>query len=136
MLLDLKFSIGTLGIGSGTLFAGLYGMNLKNFIEESEVGFLGISSLSFAFAALICYFGLIKLRRVQRLSMYGNGEVGRNRASWNDVDSMHMIGDGRIDKRKRLRGVVDSSLVAAAAAQKGEFRHDEALSPAVAHKQS
>lgn len=136
MLLDLKFSIGTLGIGSGTLFAGLYGMNLKNFIEESEVGFLGISSLSFAFAAVICYLGLIKLRRVQRLSMHSNGEVGRNRAGWNDFDPMIMIGDGKVDKRKRLRGMVDSSLVAAAATQKGELQHDETLSPAVVHKKS
>jgi hypothetical protein len=38
MLLDLKFSIGTLGIGSGAFVAALYGMNLKNFIEDSELG--------------------------------------------------------------------------------------------------
>lgn len=39
MLLDLKFSIGTLGIGAGTFIAALYGMNLKSFIEESDFGF-------------------------------------------------------------------------------------------------
>ncbi|KAL8634859.1 MAG: hypothetical protein Q9228_007588, partial [Teloschistes exilis] len=66
MLLDLKFSIGTLGIGSGAFVASLYGMNLKNFIEESDLGFLGVSAWSFVFAAIVCGYGLGKLRKVQR----------------------------------------------------------------------
>ncbi|KAF7191404.1 Mitochondrial inner membrane magnesium transporter mrs2 [Pseudocercospora fuligena] len=45
MLLDLKFSIGTLGISAGMFIAALYGMNLENFIEESNYGFFGISGL-------------------------------------------------------------------------------------------
>lgn len=69
MLLDLKFSIGTLGIGSGAFIAALYGMNLKNFIEESDLGFAGVSGASFVFAAIVCGYGLIKLRKVQRVSM-------------------------------------------------------------------
>lgn len=39
MLLELRFSIFTLGIGAGTFVAALYGMNLKNFLEESNIGF-------------------------------------------------------------------------------------------------
>ncbi|KAL8684748.1 MAG: hypothetical protein Q9218_008155, partial [Villophora microphyllina] len=66
MLLDLKFSIGTLGIGSGAFIASLYGMNLKNFIEESDLGFIGVSGASFIFAAIVCSYGLGKLRKVQR----------------------------------------------------------------------
>lgn len=78
MLLDLKFSIGTLGIGSGTFIAGLYGMNLKNFIEESDVAFWGVSGWAFVFSAIICVYGLHKLRRTQRLSMWGeNGASGK-----------------------------------------------------------
>jgi len=73
MLLDLKFSIGTLGIGAGTFVAGLYGMNVKNFFEESDFAFGGVSGFAVVFSALICTYGLRKLRRTQRLSMWGEG---------------------------------------------------------------
>lgn len=71
MLLDLKFSIGTLGLAMGTFLAGLYGMNLENFIEETNWGFAGITSMSMAFSILVCWYGLIKLRKVQRVKMRG-----------------------------------------------------------------
>lgn len=87
MLLDLKFSIGTLGIGSGAFIAALYGMNLKNYMEESELGFLGMTGFSFVFAMLVCGYGLTKLRKVQRVSMWGE-QGRRNRGSWRDVDPM------------------------------------------------
>ena len=84
MLLDLKFSIGTLGIGSGAFIASLYGMNLKNFVEESDLGFIGVTAWSFLFAMVVCSYGLKKLRKVQRVSMWG--ERGRGeRGSWRDV---------------------------------------------------
>lgn len=38
MLLDLKFQIGTLGLGAGAFISALYGMNLQNFIEETNWG--------------------------------------------------------------------------------------------------
>ncbi|KAI9817497.1 MAG: magnesium ion transporter [Pycnora praestabilis] len=103
MLLDLKFSIGTLGIGSGAFIAALYGMNLKNFMEESDYGFIGVSAWSFVFAAIVCYYGLTKLRKVQRVSMWG--EQGRkSRGSWRDVDPMPALpGESRIDRLKRLK---------------------------------
>lgn len=86
MLLDLKFSIGTLGIGSGAFIAALYGMNLKNFIEESDLGFFGISALSFVFAGVICSYGLTKLRKVQRVTMWGESGRRGKRGSWRDLD--------------------------------------------------
>ncbi len=73
MLLELKFSIGTLGLAMGTFLAGLYGMNLENFIEETNWGFAGVTSVSVAFSLLVCYFGLIKLRKVQRVTMRSEG---------------------------------------------------------------
>ncbi|GAB7346633.1 hypothetical protein MBLNU459_g1770t1 [Dothideomycetes sp. NU459] len=73
MLLDLRFTILTLGIGVGTFFAGLYGMNLKNFIEESDFGFPLVSVSCGVFAAVAVVYGLRKLRKVQRLSMWGEG---------------------------------------------------------------
>lgn len=80
MLLDLKFSIGTLGIGSGAFVASLYGMNLKNFIEDSGLAFFTVTGWAFIFSGIICMYGLHKLRRTQRLSMWGEG--GKGRKGW------------------------------------------------------
>lgn len=71
MLLDLKFSIGTLGLAMGTFIAGLYGMNLVNFIEESRWGFGSITAGSVILSLLVCRYGLLKLRKVQRVKMGG-----------------------------------------------------------------
>ncbi len=73
MLLDLKFSILTLAITAGTFVAALYGMNLKNFIEESDLGFWGVSAWCTVFGTIVAVYGLQKLRRVQRVSMYAHG---------------------------------------------------------------
>ena len=77
MLLDLKFSIGTLGISAGMFIAALYGMNLKNFIEEDHFGFAGISGLCTAVIVFGCMWAFRRLRRVQRVSMWG--ESGSHR---------------------------------------------------------
>ncbi|KAK0387949.1 hypothetical protein NLU13_4193 [Sarocladium strictum] len=69
MLLDLKFSVGTLGLAMGTFLAGLYGMNLENFIEETNWGFGGVTAVSTIFSLVVCWYGLGKLRRVQRIKM-------------------------------------------------------------------
>ncbi|CAK7216944.1 magnesium ion transporter [Sporothrix bragantina] len=71
MLLDLKFSIGTLGLAMGTFLAGLYGMNLENFIEETNWGFGAVTGVSFFFSLIVCWYGLVKLRKVQRVKMHG-----------------------------------------------------------------
>jgi len=99
MLLDLKFSIGTLGIGSGAFVAALYGMNLKNFMEESDVGFLGVTAWCSVFAALVCTYGLTKLRKVQRVSMWG--ESGRKGPSWRHAHE-GMKGELDVGRRERL----------------------------------
>ncbi|USW47614.1 Putative Mg2+ transporter protein, CorA-like/Zinc transport protein ZntB [Septoria linicola] len=92
MLLDLKFSIGTLGISAGMFIAALYGMNLENFIEESNLGFFGVTAASTALSIAACWWGLKKLRKVQRLSMWGEGAVAKNtarssRGRWSEVEA-------------------------------------------------
>jgi len=84
MLLELKFSIGTLGLGGGTFLAALYGMNLRNFMEEADLGFAGVSAGCVALGFLVCAYGLRKLRRVQRVSMWGGerGDRGRGRGGF------------------------------------------------------
>jgi hypothetical protein len=61
----------TLGIGSGAAIAGLLGMNLKNFMEDWEYGFPVITSLAFGTTMLICGYGLTRLKRIQKLTLYG-----------------------------------------------------------------
>ena len=102
MLLDLKFSIGTLGIGSGAFVAALYGMNLKNFMEESAIGFWGVTGFSGVMAVIVCAYGLHKLRKVQRVRMWGER---RSRGSWRDVDAAARLrlDSARLDRMKRLK---------------------------------
>ncbi|RHZ43664.1 CorA family magnesium transporter [Aspergillus thermomutatus] len=127
MLLDLKFSIGTLGLATGTLFSALYGMNLKNFIEESDLGFGAVSVTCFVITAIVCVYGLAKLRKLQRVRMWGEAGVGggpitpltaRNgvhRSNWR-ADSIEPVwgslpGEPRTERIKRIR---DSAAAAAA----------------------
>jgi magnesium transporter len=131
MLMDLKFSIGTLGLATGTLFSALYGMNLKNFIEESDFGFGGVSVICFALTGIVCVYGLAKLRKLQRVRMWGESgmggstfaplspkrsTLGGNRNNWR-ADSIEPVwgslpGEGRSERIRRLK-----ENAAAAAAQ-------------------
>lgn len=79
MLLDLKFSVGTLGLAMGTFLAGLYGMNLNNFIEETGWGFGAVTAVSTVFSLIVCWYGLVKLRKVQRVKMQRDDRVGLQR---------------------------------------------------------
>lgn len=121
MLLDLKFSIGTLALAAGTLFSALYGMNLKNFIEESDFGFGGVSVICFALTGVVSVYGLAKLRKLQRVRMWGEsgvggtsltpltprGAMGSNRTNWR-ADSIEPVwgslpGEARSERIRRLR---------------------------------
>ncbi|KAI7159833.1 cora-domain-containing protein [Hortaea werneckii] len=96
MLLEIKFSIATLGISVGMFIAALYGMNLENFIEETNYGFGAVTVVSAVLSWVAWRFGLARLRKVQRLSMWGEGSsankrerVGQGRGgrgSWRDVE--------------------------------------------------
>ena len=103
MLLDLKFSIGTLSIGSGAFIASLYGMNLKNFIEESDFGFAGVTAGSAILGLVVWSYGLKRLRRVQRVSMWGE-QGSRSRGPWTDINNPlpALPGESRTERQRRL----------------------------------
>ncbi|KAF2741152.1 cora-domain-containing protein [Polyplosphaeria fusca] len=83
MILDLRFSIMTLSFTAGTFIAALYGMNLKNFLEESDLGLGLISGLCAALGVVFFVWGRKKLRSVQRVSMWGHGkDSARGRGAW------------------------------------------------------
>lgn len=102
MLLELRFSIFTLGLGAGTFVAALYGMNLKNFLEESDIGFTGISAWCTVFGICVCAWGLTKLRRVQRVSMWGDHGVKKTRRKrWRDWgDRQELRGPGGAERER------------------------------------
>lgn len=102
MLLDLRFSILTLALTAGTFVAALYGMNLKNFIEESDLGFWGVSAWCTVFGFVVAIYGINKLRRVQRLSMWGHD--GAKRAATKGTWGVGAWGG----KSRELAGTADS----------------------------
>ncbi|KAE8557276.1 hypothetical protein EYB25_001983 [Talaromyces marneffei] len=126
MLLDLKFSIGTLGLAAGTLVSALYGMNLKNFIEESDLGFGAVSVTCFISSIIVSLYGLAKLRKVQRVRMWGEGMdsagIGplqnrnlalANRGNWRSDAVEPMLaglpGEGRSERLRRFKEAVKSN---------------------------
>lgn len=46
-------------------------MNLTNYMEEWEYGFPLITSLSLGMSMLVCGYGLTRLKRIQKLTLYG-----------------------------------------------------------------
>lgn len=69
MLFELKVTIYTLGFTVATTLPAFYGMNLKNYIEDSNFGFGGIFVLSVLGAMVITVLNFKRLRTVQRLTM-------------------------------------------------------------------
>jgi Mg2+ and Co2+ transporter CorA len=104
MLLELKFSVGTLGLAGGTLIAGLYGMNLENHIEENNIAFGGVTAICFGLSAFIAMYGMRKLRKVQKVKMWGENfrdiVRGENRGNWRAEALEH---EGQAERAKRLR---------------------------------
>ena len=101
MLLDLQFSIGTLSIGTGAFVAGIFGMNLKNFVEASDFGFLGVTFGSAILGVVVWTYCLKRLRRVQRVSMWGE-QRSRSRGPWTDVNLLALPGEPKMERQKRL----------------------------------
>ena len=120
MLLDLKFTIATLGLGTGTFFAALYGMNLKNFWEENDFAFVGVSVFSAIVGGVICRWGLKRLYRVQKVSMWGTtaGDNSQGRRGWAMLGDRHSEQLMSVGRRERLKGVREGQAIAPAA------RHD------------
>ncbi|SPO27993.1 related to LPE10 - strong similarity to Mrs2p [Ustilago trichophora] len=87
LALDLKTSIATMGISAGTLWAGLFGMNLKSHMEEAEWAFLGVSGVAMVAVAVVCGVGLRRLERLRRVGLgmgQGQGKVKKMRHGWLD----------------------------------------------------
>ncbi|TIA93135.1 hypothetical protein E3P99_00275 [Wallemia hederae] len=69
LALDLKVSIATLGIGAGTLFAGLFGMNLQSHLEENPYAFYSVSAFTALLSTAVTYACLRRLARIRRIKL-------------------------------------------------------------------
>ncbi|KAG2127903.1 uncharacterized protein EDB93DRAFT_1096300 [Suillus bovinus] len=69
LALDLKVSIATMGIGTGALIAGLFGMNLKSHMEEMPYAFMAMSTLSSAVALFVAWAGLRRLAQIRKVGL-------------------------------------------------------------------
>lgn len=81
MLFELKVTIYTLGFTIATLMPAFYGMNLKNFIEESNLGFGGVVGISLVIAFLVTSANFKTLRSVQKLTLMAPGTKSSAAAS-------------------------------------------------------
>ena len=75
MLLELKVTIYTLGVTVATLLPAFYGMNLKNFIEESYLGFAGVVVFSILFAVAVTKANFRALKTVTKVTMLNSAKT-------------------------------------------------------------
>jgi magnesium transporter len=134
MLLDLRFSIWTLALTGGTFIAALYGMNLKNFIEESDLGFGGVSVTCAVCGFIVAFYGFRKLQRVQRLSMWGHGgdKHAATKGSWGvgawggKSSSADAMGVPRLRAGESLGDLIQRERLLARRIAKAEVQAEEA----------
>jgi magnesium transporter len=74
MLFELQVTIYTLGFTVATLLPAFYGMNLKNFIEESNFGFTAVIAISTIMALFVTSMNFRTLRGVQKLTLMSPAE--------------------------------------------------------------
>ncbi|KAG0674805.1 magnesium ion transporter [Kluyveromyces marxianus] len=78
LLFELKVTVYTLGFTVATLVPAFYGMNLKNFIEESNWGFASVVGVSTLAALLVTISNMRALRSVTRLTLLNNHTGAHN----------------------------------------------------------
>ncbi|KAF9357259.1 magnesium ion transporter [Mortierella sp. AD094] len=62
LMFELRIALGTLGISSGALVAGLYGMNLQNYLEQDPHAFAIVSAFAVGLGATLFGTCVRKLR--------------------------------------------------------------------------
>lgn len=69
MLLGIKFSLGLLSLCGAILFGSAYGMNLENFIEYTNYGFIGTIAVGIISTVCLYAVGIRTLHRLQKVSL-------------------------------------------------------------------
>jgi len=76
MFLEARIAIHTLGLAAGTLVAGLFGMNLVNYLEDASWGFAAITTSCVVLSTVFSLYGARRLRRIQSLKSLEGGGLG------------------------------------------------------------
>ncbi|KAG6820900.1 hypothetical protein H0H93_009674 [Arthromyces matolae] len=82
LALDLQVSIATMGVGTGALIAGLFGMNLTSHIETHTYAFYVLSATSVALALLVSWGGLRKLAKIRKVGLSSTQSTRQSRKPW------------------------------------------------------
>ncbi|KAI0634727.1 hypothetical protein C8Q77DRAFT_1103701 [Trametes polyzona] len=83
LALDLKVSILTMGIGIGTLVAGVFGMNLKSHIEDHEYAFYVMALASVAACLGAASIGVHRLSRIRKVGLSNGNRKKPEKRRWN-----------------------------------------------------
>lgn len=94
MLFEIRVTIATLAVAGGAFVAGLYGMNLKNFFEESDYGFLMVTGSAIVITGVILAFFRVKLKLMQKLTLQPPKSTQQR------AIARHIESHGDISKRK------------------------------------
>ena len=97
MLFELKITVYTLGFTVATLVPAFYGMNLKNYIEETNWGFGLVLVVSLLQGLAITWLNFRKLHKVQKLTMMGTSNLSKAGTGL----SRHIPPTSRVDRWKR-----------------------------------
>jgi len=82
LALDLKVSIGTMGIGVGALVAGLFGMNLQSHLEENPYAFGIMSTVAALVSATVTIGGLRRLAQIRKIGLSAGCSDRSKRRPW------------------------------------------------------
>ncbi|RDX46181.1 Mg2+ transporter protein cora-like protein [Lentinus brumalis] len=82
LALDLKVSILTMGIGVGTLVAGVFGMNLRSHLEEHEFAFYAMTATAFAVSLGAAWIGVRRLSRIRKVGLSSNSRKRPVKHAW------------------------------------------------------
>lgn len=78
MFLEARIAIHTLGLAAGTLVAGLFGMNLVNYFEESPYGFAVVTGACVVLSSIFSAYGMRSIRRISTLKEISHTKLRRS----------------------------------------------------------
>ncbi|KAJ7474531.1 magnesium transporter [Mycena galericulata] len=94
LALDLKVSIMTMGIGSGAMVAGLFGMNLASHFESHPWAFYGMTGFATVLAWTVAWSGLRRLAKIRKVGLSNNSNPRTRRKPWLPLPLRHRSPDG------------------------------------------
>ncbi|GMM30660.1 Mrs2 protein [Martiniozyma asiatica (nom. inval.)] len=87
MVFELRVAIFTLAITVATIIPAFYGMNLKNYLEESNIAFGSVILGSMLFGAIVSIWWLRKLAGVKRMTIVSSSSLDK----WDEVQKKSML---------------------------------------------